>query len=117
MGDVMSIGEKIVEIMDWYGMEQKELSRRAGLPYTTVHGYLKQGKSIPSDSLVKIANALRVSPLTLMNLDPLPVSQIELTDMESEMLALYRTLSTDQRDFIEQSIALLSNKNKSLFIK
>ena len=109
----MNIAEKILEILDWYGMEQKQLAKKADLPYTTLHGYLKQDKSIPADAIIKIAKALDLSVSTFLNSEPLSIKPIELTEEESKMVGVFRSLSGKQKKFILQSIRLFHEENQS----
>lgn len=110
----MSVAEKILELLAWSGMEQKQLAIKSGIPYGTVHGFLKQGRSIPADSILKISDALGVSVYTLLDCEPLLVKPIELTESEQKMIGLYRSLNKQQQDFIAQSLEIFYKQNQEM---
>ena len=58
----MSFRENLREMLDFMGMEQKELAYKTGLSLKTIENYVKKDASIPTaDKAVLIAQALKVS--------------------------------------------------------
>jgi transcriptional regulator with XRE-family HTH domain len=58
----MSFRNNLREILDFTGMEQKELAARTGLSLKTIENYVKKDSSIPSaDKAVLMAQALGVT--------------------------------------------------------
>lgn len=107
----MNVGEKIQEILDWNGMQQKVLAKKAGLPVSTVNGYITKGRGIPIEAAAKMADVLGVSLLTLLNTEAMPIKPLELTEAESLMVTEYRMLTRSQRELVAQIIELLRKQN------
>ena len=57
----MTIIEKIQEVMDWNGIEQKKLAELTGLSKSTISTYMRGVNKISIENLQKIADALGVS--------------------------------------------------------
>jgi len=58
----MGFRENLREILDFTGMEQKELAAKTGLGLKTIETYVKKDSSVPSaDKAVQIAQALGVT--------------------------------------------------------
>ncbi|MDR2607348.1 MAG: helix-turn-helix domain-containing protein [Treponema sp.] len=58
----MGFRSNLREILDFTGMEQKELAAKTGLSLKTIENYVKKDSSIPSaDKAVLIAQALGVT--------------------------------------------------------
>jgi len=57
----MGFGQAISDLVKLQGITLKELSRRAGVPYTTVYSMVKRdSEGANTDTIKKIANALNV---------------------------------------------------------
>jgi len=75
----MAFRDNLRETLDYFGMEQKELSAKTGLSLITIENYVKKDSSLPTvDKAVTIAQALGVSVEYLMTgkktkKDPPPV--------------------------------------------
>ncbi len=52
---------KIVKAMEDINIDKRELSRRTGINYNTLRGYIDSANNIPLENLSKIAKALKVS--------------------------------------------------------
>ena len=92
-------------------MQQKELASRAGLPYSTVNGYLTKGRGIPVEAVQKMAEALDVSISTLVNEKPLVLDSLELTKDEGQIISNFRTLTRDQQEIILKNISIMMKQN------
>ena len=107
----MTVGDKIRELLDWSGMSQGELACRTGVPQTTISSYVTGRVSIPVDTVYKIAEALDVSPWTVINCTPLPATALDLTDAEAELVSDMRYLTQHQREIVVQSVKLMRKQN------
>ena len=56
----------IKEILEEKERSQRWLSRKTGIPITTLHGYITNDRQPPADSLFLIAESLEVSTDALM---------------------------------------------------
>lgn len=108
----MTIGEKIGELLDWNGVSQTELSRRTGIPQTTISSYVTDKVSIPADAAYKIAEALGVTPWAVLNSEPLLATKEDLSVEELELVTDMRQLTQHQREIILQSIGLMLKQNR-----
>lgn len=108
----MTINEKLAELLDWSGISQGELSERTKIPPSTISSYVTGRASVSVDQAYKIAEALGVTPWTLLNMEPLPVSHMELSQAEQEFMANIRSLTNHQREIIEQSVLLMMKQNR-----
>lgn len=109
----MTVSEKIQEVMDWSGFNQKKLSDLSGIPQSTLSGYLNAGDKITVDVLRKIADALNVSLWTLLNGEPLAVRPMDLTEQERRVVGEYRLLSGEEQDFIDHAFRVFNQKKHS----
>jgi transcriptional regulator with XRE-family HTH domain len=58
----MSFKDNLREVIDYCGLEQKELAHKAGISLRNIQNYLRENASIPSaDKAVQIAKVLGVS--------------------------------------------------------
>lgn len=68
----LGIGANVQKIAQEREVSLKELSRRAGIPYTTIYNMVKRDSSrVPPENLQKLADALTVGVGTLCGLDSL----------------------------------------------
>lgn len=107
----MTVGEKIAELLDWSGVSQGELSKRTGIPQSTISSYVTERASIPVEAAFKIAEGLDISPWMVINHSPLPATPLELTDEEQEIITDMRHLSRHQQEVVIQSIKLMRRQN------
>lgn len=108
----MNVAEKIQEFLVWRGMQQKELAIRAGIPVSTVNGYFTKGREIPVEAAAKMARALDVSLITLLNAEPMPLHPMEITNAGGQLVADFRDLTDAQQELILNNISLLKRQNK-----
>lgn len=108
----MTINEKIVELLDWSGMSQRELSRITGIPQTTISTYVTGKSTVSIENAYKIAKGLNVSPWTILNCEPLPATWLEMTREEQDLIADIRSLNNDQRELIVESVKVMVRQNR-----
>lgn len=65
INEIIQVGNQIKEIRKLLGFTQKEIARRAGIPYTTYSNYENNNREPSSEQLRKITNALNV-PLSVL---------------------------------------------------
>ena len=67
----MSIGNRIMYLTNLKGMSLKEVSTRAGIPYTTLYSMVKRGtKTTSIETLRKIAVGLEMTVEDILELPP-----------------------------------------------
>lgn len=57
----MNIYKKIIEAMEDNNINKRELSKKTGINFNTLRGYIDSANKIPLEKLSKIAKALGVS--------------------------------------------------------
>lgn len=105
----MAIVEKIIEIMDWNGIKQKDLAKATGLSKSTISTYLRGVNKISIENAQRIADALGVSLWALLNDEPMAVKPEDISEEESELVGEYRMLSKRSRDLVKSTIETLSD--------
>lgn len=110
MMPMMEIGVRIAERLEFLGMSQAELARRAHIPQTTINSLIKKPRR-SSPHLVRIARELLTTPgyLTGDTDDPLAEfgAAMELSSDERDLVELFRGLSPkDQAAILQLSRSL-----------
>lgn len=97
MGDIVYT---IVNMMNYEGISQAELSRRTGISTSSLSRYLS-GDDMPASKLRKIADALGVSTDALLGIE------VQLDPDERALLDIYRSLDAlDKRRLLDIARAL-----------
>ena len=68
----MTVGEKIQELLDWGGKNQKELAELSGVSQSAISDYIRNIRIPSIEAAQKIADALDVSLWVLLNGEALP---------------------------------------------
>lgn len=106
----MTVGEKIEEILIWSGLNQKSLASKTGIARSTLSDYIR-GVSSPTIEVAQaIADALGVSLWTLLNGEPLEITEKEITLTERRLLGDYRALVPMERELVDHMLQVLKNK-------
>lgn len=108
----MNVGTKIQEIMDWQGVNQKELAERSGLASSTISDYVRGARVPTLTALEKIAGALDVSVATLVNGEDLPVDTLSITGEEEALLHGYRVLTGRERKAVNSVVDAFNERKK-----
>ncbi len=108
----MTIEEKFREVLDWSGIQQKELARRTGISKSTISGYLCGQRKMTVEAASKIADALGISVWVLLNGEPLTVTSMDLTEEEQQIVGGYRMLIDSERELIKKTIEVLNDRRK-----
>lgn len=114
----MNIAENINIILKEQNLQQKELANYLGIAPSTLNGWLKLGRSIPSEYLIRISEFLKVSTDYLLGNtnEPNSVTQVntgdvgnhsnvnvnnsnktELDEMSQELLNKFKELPFDEK--------------------
>lgn len=107
----MTVNEKIVALLSYMGVSQTELAERTGIPRANISAYVTGRAAVSVEMAYKIAKGLGVTPWTVLNCEPLPVSPLELTAGEEELITQVRSLTDQQRELIEKGVALMVRQN------
>ena len=73
----MTVGEKIQELLDWGGKNQKELAELSGVSQSAISDYIRNIRIPSIEAAQKIADALDVSLWVLLNGEALPVTEVD----------------------------------------
>lgn len=106
----MTVEEKLQEVMDWSGTQQKEVARLTGISTSTLSGYIRGKRKMTVEAAQKIASALNLSVWVLLNGNPLPVTPLDITEAERQILAQYRTLTHSERDAVDTVIRTFNER-------
>lgn len=108
----MKINEKLAELIDWSGKTQQQIADQVGVTRANISAYVMDKAAISVEMAYKLADALGVSPWTLLNNSPLPATEQDLTTAEAELITKLRSLTPDQYEVAVQSIELMYCQNK-----
>lgn len=67
MGFIMTISEKIFDILDMRGITQKDFSITTGIPQSTISDWRKKNTNPSSDKILAICDALDITPYELLS--------------------------------------------------
>ena len=104
----MTVGEKIQELLDWGGKNQKELAELSGVSQSAISDYIRNIR-IPS---IEAAHALDVSLWVLLNGEALPVTTLDMTEKERRLIGEYRRLTGSEREAVDHVIQVYNERKK-----
>jgi len=105
----VSIGETLRVLLEERDISQKQLADMLGLGASTLGNYIQNTRAPDYDMLKVLATFFDVSTDYLLG----HKANMEITDQEDELLRIFRTLTTEQRElFIEQGKLLIAHKYK-----
>lgn len=108
----MTIGEKIGEVLDWSGLSQKELATRTGISTSMISSYISGTHSVSIEVAKKIAAAMDVSLWVLLDGEPLPEKNQDLTEDERWVIGEYRLLTGDEKEMINGVFRWLNKRKR-----
>ena len=105
-GIIMTISEKIFEILAKKKMSQKEFSEKTGIAQSSISDWKRKKTNPSADKLLKICQVLDVSPLTLLSCTTEKDSQSISSDIividkktsEGYLIEEYSKLDDSSRD-------------------
>lgn len=110
MKDLYIIKDRLNEALKLREMTPQQLADRSGLYFTSIYRYLN-GERIPkTDSIEKMAAALRVSPSWLLGYEVPP--DYVVTDESGELVALIEQLKPDDKAALRSIVESLLSKYK-----
>lgn len=107
----MTVGEKIQELLDWGGKNQKELAELSGVSQSAISDYIRNIR-IPIEAAQKIADALDVSLWVLLNGEALPVTALDMTEKERRLIGEYRRLIGSEQEAVDHVIQVYNERKK-----
>lgn len=117
----MAFGKKLKSLLLEKGVSSAELSRRTGIPKTTLSGMFKADvDKISIDLFLQICDALNVDPDEFYreykrNKPKKP--KIELTDDEMHLIELFRELTPKEQGNIVGRAELLAEQHREAIIE
>ena len=100
----MTVGEKIQELLDWGGKNQKELAELSGVSQSAISDYIRNIRIPSIEAAQKIADALDVSLWVLLNGEALPVTALDMTEKERRLIGEYRRLTGSEQEAVDLSL-------------
>lgn len=108
----MTVGEKIQELLDWGGKNQKELAELSGVSQSAISDYIRNIRIPSIEAAQKIADALDVSLWVLLNGEALPVMTLDMTEKERRLIGEYRRLTGSEREAVDHVIQVYNERKK-----
>ena len=108
----MTVGEKIQELLDWGGKNQKELAELSGVSQSAISDYIRNIRIPSIEAAQKIADALVVSLWVLLNGEALPVTALDMTEKERRLIGEYRRLTGSEREAVDHVIQVYNERKK-----
>ena len=108
----MTVGEKIQELLDWGGKNQKELAELSGVSQSAISDYIRNIRIPSIEAAQKIAYALDVSLWVLLNGEALPVTTLDMTEKERRLIGEYRRLTGSDREAVDHVIQVYNERKK-----
>ena len=108
----MTVGEKIQELLDWGGKNQKELAELSGVSQSAISDYIRNIRIPSIEAAQKIADALDVSLRVLLNGEALPVTTLDMTEKERRLIGEYRRLTGSEREAVDHVIQVYNERKK-----
>ena len=106
----MTVGEKIQELLDWGGKNQKELAELSGVSQSAISDYIRIIRIPSIEAAQKIADALDVSLWVLLNGEALPVTTLDMTEKERRLIGEYRRLTGSEREAVDHVIQVYNER-------
>ena len=117
----MNFVEILNDLLLERGKTKVELSNEAGIPYTTICGWLKAGRLPDYNAIIKLANYFQVSTDYILGIEnEYCITENKKSVMqealdEQELLKAYRQMSEGKKralfQMLDIDISKLSNKN------
>ena len=108
----MTVGEKIQELLDWGGKNQKELAELSGVSQSAISDYIRNIRIPSIEAAQKIADALDVSLWVLLNGEALQVTTLDMTEKERRLIGEYRRLTGSEREAVDHVIQVYNERKK-----
>jgi len=108
----MTVGEKIQELLDWGGKNQKELAELSGVSQSAISDYIRNIRIPSIEAAQKIADALDVSLWVLLNGEAHPVTTLDMTEKERRLIGEYRRLTGSEREAVDHVIQVYNERKK-----
>ena len=114
----MTIGERVIALMNGRGLTRAEFSRQTGSPFSTINDWIRIGNNPSSDKIMKICEVLKVSPYEILQGNE-PDSEERIDYMvvgegtdKYELLIEYDKLHDDQKLRLKGYLKALTDENK-----
>ena len=108
----MTVGEKIQELLDWGGKNQKELAELSGVSQSAISDYIRNIRIPSIEAAQKIADALDVSLWVLLNGEALPVTALDMTEKERRLIGEYRRPTGSEQEAVDHVIQVYNERKK-----
>lgn len=109
---MVTVNEKLQELLDWRGKSQYDLAVATGVPKGSISSYVTGRTVITVELAYKFAAALGVSPWTLLNGEPLLATPMDITAEEARLVTDVRSLDLKQKALVQKLIEGMKEQNK-----
>lgn len=101
-----NVAKRLREAYRNSGLTIVELSKKTGIPSSCVHRYVVTGETekIPIDRLQSLAVALGVAPEYILGWEEETPGQLQLTEGEKAILALFRQVPVEHQNMVVEMI-------------
>lgn len=107
----MTVIERIIEVIDKKGFNQKDVCDQTGISQSTLSGWKKFYRNVPTDKVIAIADYLNVS-LTYLLTGKGSIEVKHLSDQEEELLRIFNSLSMKDKTALLSRAYELEEQNK-----
>ena len=108
----MDVALRIRELMTDRDIKNKTVAGFLGLGESTFSGYVRGARTIPFESLVKLADLFQVSADYLLGRTDAPDIPLRLSSAERRLILELRTLSPDQKAVAAQTVQFMAEQNR-----
>lgn len=107
------LGKRLRQARLKRGLTQTQAGEAVGISYGTLSGYERDYRNPDHETLLKLSELYQVSVSWLLNADHINVSNIEKkTQLEEELLTMFRSLSEEGKAWLIQSVELIKRSGK-----
>lgn len=108
-GDIMTINERMFEIMAQKNIKDIELARCIDKSKSVISSWRIRGANPPADCIVQICELLKISPYYLLTGEEAP----DLPEEEQELLKAFRSANETTQDNIRMILRLPEKERSS----
>jgi len=113
MNKVSDSKNRIMEIMNYYGISQAELCRRTGIATSAMSNYLNGDRVPRQDAISMICEPFNINPSWLMGYDLEMKIPTKHADEENRLIRAFRGLSKDGMEKVIEYAEMMRDKEKA----
>lgn len=107
------LGNRLKQARNKRGLTQTQAGDAVGISYGTLSGYERDYRNPDHETLIKLSELYQVSVSWLLGAEHLNSEQNEKrTQLEEELLTMFRSLSVEGQNWLLQSIDMIKRSRK-----